>query len=209
MTSSDEFLAQAADYFGAQLAKHGTTPRGADWNERSVEQRHRQFLRLIGDDPGASVLDLGCGYADFFRFIRQHGFKGRYIGYDLLPAMIEAARRLHGEGEDHEFHVGIVPQQTADYATASGVLARKGDVSVEKWREFVWETIDLLARLGRKGFAFNIVTSINDPDRRRADLYYADPVEMLDHCIKRFGRSVALLQDYGLYEFTVIVRHPV
>jgi hypothetical protein len=29
---------------------------------------------------------------------------------------------------------------------------------------------------------------------------------MLSHCLRRYGRSVALLQDYGLYEFTVIVR---
>jgi hypothetical protein len=30
---------------------------------------------------------------------------------------------------------------------------------------------------------------------------------MLAHCLSRYGRSVALMQDYGLYEFTVMVRH--
>jgi hypothetical protein len=30
---------------------------------------------------------------------------------------------------------------------------------------------------------------------------------MLSYCLCRYGRSVALLQDYGLYEFTMIVRH--
>ena len=29
---------------------------------------------------------------------------------------------------------------------------------------------------------------------------------MLSYCLARYGRSVALLQDYGLYEFTVVVR---
>jgi hypothetical protein len=47
----------------------------------------------------------------------------------------------------------------------------------------------------------------SDPERRRANLHYADPVEMLAVCLSRYGRSVALLQDYGLYEFTVVVRH--
>ena len=43
---------------------------------------------------------------------------------------------------------------------------------------------------------------------RRPNLYYADPAEMLSYCLTRFGRSVALLQDYGLWEFTVLVRYP-
>jgi hypothetical protein len=76
----------------------------------------------------------------------------------------------------------------------------------DKWAEYVRKIIDILADVGRRGFAFNILTLSSDPERRRSDLYYADPVEMLSYCLSRFGRSVALLQDYGLYDFTVIVR---
>jgi hypothetical protein len=46
-----------------------------------------------------------------------------------------------------------------------------------------------------------------DPKRRRPDLYYANSVEMLASYLSRFKRSIAVLQDYGLYEFTTIVRH--
>ena len=70
----------------------------------------------------------------------------------------------------------------------------------------IHQTIDVLARAGRRGFAFNLLSLSSDPERRRPNLYYADPAEMLSHCLARYGRSVALLQDYGLYEFTVIVR---
>ena len=62
-------------------------------------------------------------------------------------------------------------------------------------------------RTGRRGFAFNILSLSSDPGRRRPNLYYADPAEMLAYCLSRYGRSVAILQDYGLYEFTVLVRH--
>jgi hypothetical protein len=40
----------------------------------------------------------------------------------------------------------------------------------------------------------------------RDDLYYADPRVIFDHCKRSFSRWVALLHDYGLYEFTIIVR---
>jgi hypothetical protein len=79
-------------------------------------------------------------------------------------------------------------------------------VPVETWARYVHDTIDVLAHAGRRGFAFNVLSLSSDPERRAAHLYYADPSEMLSDCLRRFGRSVALLQDYGLYEFTVIVR---
>jgi hypothetical protein len=43
----------------------------------------------------------------------------------------------------------------------------------------------------------------------RADLYYADPAQVFDYCKRRFSPNVALLHDYGLYEFTILVRKQV
>ena len=65
----------------------------------------------------------------------------------------------------------------------------------------------MLAAGSRVGFGFNMLSLNSDPERRRADLYYVDPVATLAAIIARYGRHVALLQDYGLWEFTVLVRH--
>ena len=51
-----------------------------------------------------------------------------------------------------------------------------------------------------------MLTSYSDPDRMRPDLYYGDPCRLFDHCKRRYSRHVALLHDYGLYEFTILVR---
>jgi hypothetical protein len=51
-----------------------------------------------------------------------------------------------------------------------------------------------------------VLTSESDAGKRRADLFYADPRQVLDYCLGRWPRRVALLHDYGLYEFTVTVR---
>jgi hypothetical protein len=40
----------------------------------------------------------------------------------------------------------------------------------------------------------------------RPDLYYGDPAFFFDHCKTHYARDVALLHDYGLYEFTLLVR---
>lgn len=207
MLRSDEILRQVANYYAAKLAAHGTTARGVDWNgEASQTLRHRQFLQLLGNERTASVLDLGCGYGDFLRFLREQGFTGTYIGYDIAPEMIAAASRLHGEGDDRRWRIGATPGESADYAIASGILNVKGDVPAADWAHHVHSTIDALAAAGRRGFGFNVLRLASDPALRRLDLYYADPAEMLAHCIRRYGSSARLLQDYGLWEFTLLVR---
>ncbi len=203
-------LNAAADYYAAKLAEHGPTPRGVDWNSpESHALRHLQFMRLFDGNLDASVLDLGCGFGDFFRFLRAEGHRGGFVGYDIAPSMIAEAGRLHGEGADRRWRVGAKPAETADFAVASGIFNVKGDTPAETWTRYVYETIAVLAHAGRLGFGFNMLSLSSDRERRRADLYYADPTAILAYCLSRFGRSVALMQDYGLYEFTVIVRHAV
>ena len=51
-----------------------------------------------------------------------------------------------------------------------------------------------------------MLSTYSDPDKRRDDLFYADPGSFFDLCKQRFSPRVALLHDYPLYEFTVIVR---
>lgn len=207
MNKTASILSDVAAYYSSKLAVHGPTPQGVDWNgTASHELRHRQFLRLLDGAADASILDLGCGFGDFLRFLRAQGHRGPFIGYDVAPDMIAEALRLHGEGADRQWRVGAVPAETADFAVASGIFNVKGDVPVDAWARYVHDTIDVLAQGGRRGFAFNVLSLSSDPERRAAHLYYADPGEMLSDCLRRFGRSVALLQDYGLYEFTMIVR---
>jgi hypothetical protein len=117
--------------------------------------------------------------------------------------MLEHARREH---EAARF-VGSADELTpADYTVASGIFNVKLDVPVDEWREYVLSTLETIARLSSKGFAFNMLTSYSDADKMRDDLYYGDPRFFFDLCKREYSRHVALLHDYGLYEFTMIVR---
>jgi len=57
-----------------------------------------------------------------------------------------------------------------------------------------------------KGFSFNCLTSYSDDDKMKDYLYYANPMELFDLCKRKYSRNVALLHDYDLYEFTILVR---
>ena len=71
---------------------------------------------------------LAAASATSCAFFARAGHRGRFIGYDIAPAMIEKARELHGEGDDRQWRIGAEPAETADFAIASGIFNVKGDV---------------------------------------------------------------------------------
>lgn len=200
-------LAAVSAYYEEKLDQHGATFAGVDWKDAEGHQlRHRQFLRLIGPESDATVLDVGCGYGDFLSHLRACGHKGRYMGIDIAPSMIRAARERHGTGPDHAFVCAATPPEPADYAIASGVFNLVCGADHLAWANHVERTVAILAQSAHQGFGFNMLSLCSDPCHRRPDLHYADPAEVLSSTTSRYGRHVLLLQDYGLWEFTVLVR---
>jgi len=201
----DPILDAVGRYYTERVREFGTTARGVDWNsEESQELRFIQLARLLPPEP-FSVVDYGCGYGALVDFLERQGTDFGYQGFDISEEMVKRAAQAHSGGR-RRFTTSYQELEPADYAVASGVFNVKLDTSAEGWADYVLHTIESLDGLGRTGFAFNMLTSYSDPERMRADLYYADPCAMFDHCKRSFSRQVALLHDYGLYEFTILVR---
>ncbi len=55
-----------------------------------VQPGVRRAIR--GLDPNAAVLDLGCGHGSLAQALAQAGHRGRYVGVDASPALLELAR---------------------------------------------------------------------------------------------------------------------
>lgn len=203
--STPDLLRQTQQYYDGRLAEHGPTARGVDWNsEESQHLRFRELARLIEDEQ-ASVLDYGCGYGALRVYLREHGHKGRYMGFDISERMIEAAR-AGASDPSARFESKRDAIVRADYTLASGIFNVRQDATDEAWRRYLMETITDLAAVSTRGFAFNALSRYSDVDRRRPDLYYADPLELFDHCKRNISRFVSLLHDTPLYEFTLLVR---
>lgn len=198
---------QVEAYYTAKVARHGATPAGVDWNSAASQQlRFRQLLRVCPEMQPFSLLDYGCGYGALYGWLREQGIACDYQGFDLSPRMIAAARELYREDKTCRFFHDESQRTPADVCVASGIFNVKQDCPVEEWEAYVRRTIDCLARLGKRGFAFNLLTSYSDADKMRPDLFYGDPCVLFDYCKRRHGRNVALLHDYDLYEFTILVR---
>lgn len=134
------------------------------------------------------------------------GREWQYCGYDISDAMIARAQELHACHGWCTFTTDHDALSPADYVVASGIFNVKLDHDQETWAAYVVETLETLDALSRHGFAINMLSTYSDPAKRRPDLFYGDPLFFFDHCKRRFSPQVALLHDYPLFEFTLIVR---
>lgn len=202
-----DLLQQVADYYDGRIRDHGQTPSGVDWN--GAESQLQRFIQLCRGFPKAerfSVNDLGCGYGAFYDYLKSAGYDFSYHGIDIAPEMIKAASERYRNSSDTNFICSSIPDQLADFTVASGIFNVRMDRDVGEWSRYIADTLAVMDRSSRVGFAFNCLTSYSDKEKMRHDLHYACPLELFDLCKRRYSRHVSLLHDYGLYEFTIIVR---
>ncbi len=199
-------LDHVKSYFDKRIQEHGASPRGSDWNsEISQNVRFDQLLKVI-ESQTFSLLDYGCGYGALADYLATKGFEVDYYGYDILESAIETARQVHGKKSHRAFFTDKSQLPICDYTVASGIFNFRGDQSFEQWTEYVVGVLNEFNQLSRRGFSSNFLTKYSDADKMRSDLYYADPLFLFDYCKSKFSKNVALLHDYRLYDFTILVR---
>jgi SAM-dependent methyltransferase len=179
-----------------------------DWpSERVQLVRFRELCRLL-PEPGTpfSILDYGCGYGALLAYLRAGGWNADYTGFDVADAMIALARSQADEAARFITSREQLDGHGYDYVVASGIFNVKLEAPEANWDELMLDTIAQFDALSRRGFAFNALSSRREPHRKMPHLAYADPARLLALCLERYSPEVALLHDYGLWDFTLIVR---
>lgn len=202
-----ELLKDVANYYTAKLLAYGESPQGVDWNgEMSQTLRFQQLCQIIPDTQPFTLNDLGCGYGALYDYLSNRYENFHYCGCDISEEMIVAAQKLHFNQVDAQFMVAPSPPEMADFTIASGIFNVRLERGNSEWRDYIQDTLEKMNKASSRGFAFNCLTSYSDENKKLDYLYYADPCEWFDLCKRQFSRQVALLHDYGLYEFTLLVR---
>jgi SAM-dependent methyltransferase len=126
-------------------------------------------------DPGATVLDLGCGAGtDLLIAAQMAGPTGTAIGVDMTPAMLERARRSAermglANVEVHEGLIESLPvaDGSIDVVTSNGVIDLVPD------KDAVFAEIDRVLRPGGRLQLADVVIheEVSEDARKRIDLW--------------------------------------
>jgi SAM-dependent methyltransferase len=138
------------------------------------EGSKRLLLEVVREHAGArpvSMLDLGCGNAQLYGYLREHGLDLDYTGVDFSEPLLEAARAAYAGDARARF----VP---ADVNTLDGVTGR-WDIAVYS---HVVEMISSPERslLAARGLADRIAIRFFEPPEAETDLVELRDMEVGD-----------------------------
>jgi SAM-dependent methyltransferase len=153
-----------------------------------------------------SVNDYGCGYGALIDYLQARHLSFQYTGLDISDAMIAQAESRHQDMPNCRFVADEAHLSPADYTMASGIFNVRMDAPEEEWTDYMTQAIGKMAELSTQGFGFNVLSIYSQPERRRPDLYYADPLYWFHYCKQNLSPFVTLFHDYPLYEFTLWVK---
>ena len=150
------------------------------------------------------LLDVGCGLADLGAFLDAQGIPVRYVGVDLVHAVLTEARRRHPAYAVLQADVfAAAPFRTPsfDFVFCSGIF----NLRLGNNEDFAARALPELLPLARVGLVANFLHARSR--RQFPHCAYFDP-ELVAAPLRRQGVTLKVLDDYLENDFTVVARAP-
>lgn len=173
---------------------HGVSAQGVAWD--SVQTQKRRFSAIascLGDIKHDTFVDAGCGFGDFYLFLKEKcNLPKTYIGLDLCAPMVEEAKVRTG---CKVLQKDILSQSIpiADWYVASGSMNLLTKIETRIFIQRCFEK-------SRKGFVFNLL----EGKERKGNYSYWNSHEILALC-RTISHNVRLKEGYMEGDFTVVL----
>jgi ubiquinone/menaquinone biosynthesis C-methylase UbiE len=205
MTSDSEYLTFIRDYYREKIEAFGATPQGVDWNGTDSQNlRFRIQYNLTKEvlTPESRILDYGCGYGEFAKFLLGENFSGSYTGYDIVEESLRIA------SSRFELENGINFVTSLDIGSQFDILFASGIFNVQTGESNEW----LNAHVRRTLKEMSIYSSLlvvnflkPNPTRPIANLFF--PTIAAIASVLPAGFSISTVRDdYNLWEWTAVIR---
>ncbi len=184
--------------YNTRFAKYGYDIRTL---ASGTEERRRirfQVLCEIGLTEGCSVLDIGCGFGDFYTYLREHNIEVQYVGYDINPKLIEVAREKHHSAKFAVKDIQTSPFPDFDFIVSSSAFNLR--LSEQDNYVFVEDILKVCYVHAKHGIAIDFLSSYVDFESPEAFHYSPERVFSI---AKKITKRVCLRHDYPLYEFCI------
>jgi SAM-dependent methyltransferase len=209
LTSNDiRPLDQIGRYYSQKIDAYGATPAGVDWSCLPTQElRFVQLLKVCDFRSSFSLNDVGCGYGALLSFLhkRHRSTDVDYLGIDLSASMIAHATAGWRRRRCGQFVIGMQAPRIADYSVASGIFNVRLGIPKPNWEEIIARTLERLYETSRTGFAVNFLMD-EYVEADSDNLYATAPHRWALYCCDKWCARVDVLANYGMCEFTLLVR---
>ena len=187
-----------AEYYDGLVRKHGHAPRACDYGRDASQRAKFRAISALLPKNATTLLDVGCGFADFATHLRSCHPHIQYHGVDLSAQMVAAARESQPGVSIRRMGVREVSanRERFDVVTANGIFYLVRHRPAEVMRE----TISIMFEMASMAVVFNSLSTLGGAEV--AGEYRASPFEMLEFCATKTP-YVALSHQHLAHDFTI------
>jgi len=194
-----EEMEKVQGFYRSRFERFGHDARSLDMSLPSQQLRFR-VLSGVGDLRGTSVLDVGCGFGDYFEYLEKEHISTQYTGLDISPEFVKEGASRHPGAKFYQTDIGNFHAEGGfDYVMASGTFNVRFREDQEAW---TLKTLEKMFSLCRKGMAVSLISTWADSSHHRDDIFYFSPERTFEFC-KSLTRWVVLRHEYMPHDFTI------
>lgn len=182
--------------------KHGAEFPSLLWASPRTQRARFEAIRLAYDPAGRSVLDAGCGRADYLSFLLEHGAApADYIGIEAVNDLADAAQTRHPKAT--VLRADFV-REPARMFVGADVVVFSGSLNTLEGPAF-FKTVRRAYDAAGEALVFNFLSS--SVLAGQVYLFWHSPQEVLRFA-REFCADVRLRQDYLAGDCTACLVKP-
>lgn len=185
-------------YYSKLFKKFGYNPKSLGWgNKKGKQSIQFETLFEIGELTNNSILDVGCGFADMYAYLKFRKKNVKYFGVDINPDFIAIAKKLYPEInlEVRDIQEKKITRKF-DWVFFSGISSAGCNYS------YIQDILKEMFRVCKKGVAMNFVGG--KLDFKSKGLFYSEPGEIYS-IAQKLSNRIVLRHDYAPYQFVLYV----
>ena len=170
----------------------------------SIEQQEYRFLQTIKSDinfTNKSILDIGCGFGDYFDFLQKNSIEiNNYNGYDINKDLIDEAKTRY-QSDISKFSIENIlntdKDSIADIGVMFGVLnfnlKESGVDNLEYSKKAIENAFNLVDEVLIVDF---LSTKLTSKYPKEDFVYYHSPLDILEFAFT-LSSNVVLKHNYA------------
>lgn len=191
------------------FSEYGYSPKSLGWDKGKQEFRF-DILSSEWDFSGKSILDIGCGFGDAYKYLSKKYSIKSYTGVDVVPDLLDYGRKMYKEHTNIALLEGnfleLVKEKDPrimghDIAIISGLFNFKLKSKKQNYG-FINDVLSGAFDICSDGVCADFLSSKVDYELEHA--FHSEPEKILSFAYD-LSRNVVLRNDYFPFEFSVFI----
>ncbi len=174
----------------------GVSPKTLGWGKTSDQLERFTALTDNYTFHEKTILDIGCGFADFYGFLKDKGILCNYIGVDIIPEFLACAKEKFPEAEFIQANFMLESSQLpkADVVITNGTLNFKQKLI--RNMEYTQDFMKLACEKANEAVIMDFLSTCLTKDYPKEEqVFYHDPLEILKMAFQ-YTHDVKLIHNY-------------